>query len=311
MINNLRFYLISMPLLLFLWSCNTPKDKAAPIHNPTPPPDLPKSTISTSNDTTVIAYQLQNFQHQILSPLYTVSLQFSDLNCQVQLNGISLFKSLHGRPNTADITSVNPWIMPGQNTLEIIIDSLPFQTYNSEKQAICSFWPSSNTQMDSLKLWEIIFQEDNSQQALPIKYVLNFSTKQLPASSFWQQAETIILDKATKQEANQLIEMLHTAISEKQIDSFCNIMDFQISEMQKVFYYGEEFKENWRAGVENRLQSIRVFRLDPHEYTYRLLANEKVLEVLAQGQSPVRSPDGQSRIPILIGKIGGQLQIVR
>lgn len=174
-----------------------------------------------------------------------------------------------------------------------------------------TLWPSAETGSDTLQLWKVLFQENDSTPGLPIRYIVDFQVDVPVPGKFWQESEPLTLDIQTKREANGIVRKLHTAIAEKDVATFIDMLGYQIDEMQQVYYYSDEFKTNWAGSVENRLQSIRVFRLDTTEYSYHLVANDKVLEVKAQGQSPVRTPDGQSRIPILLGKTKGKLRIVR
>lgn len=309
MMKQFTFFLLIFCLSFFFFACQQ-KEKTRK-QTPTPIPKNQPSTVIQPGDTTNIIQQLGLLAHPVENPLYRLQLQLSDLDCSVHLNGVLLFQTLHGRPQSAQVTSLNPWIMPGNNQLEIFLDSLSFKSMMPERQALLTLWPSAETGSDTLQLWKVLFQENDSTPGLPIRYIVDFQVDVPVPGKFWQESEPLTLDIQTKREANGIVRKLHTAIAEKDVATFIDMLGYQIDEMQQVYYYSDEFKTNWAGSVENRLQSIRVFRLDTTEYSYHLVANDKVLEVKAQGQSPVRTPDGQSRIPILLGKTKGKLRIVR
>jgi hypothetical protein len=279
-------------------------------------PNPAKSTLlpeeETPSDTLFVREDLGLIKSGSEQNVYTLNFALSRLNCRIQLNGIDFVETIHGEPKQGKLTNLNSWIMPGENVLKITLDTLIKSSQKSEQIASFSLFPSIRASElgDSLLLWEYFIPDSSREWTYPAHLEFSFRVDDVPPSRFWEEAEEIRLDASTKAEINQLILDIHTAISQKDTTAFFNLFDYQIEDVMRYYFNQESFKNTWKRGIASRLQTIRVFRLDPSEYVYHLVADKKIVYVEAEGQSPVRSPDGRSRIPILLGKVDGKIRLV-
>lgn len=293
-------------LLILLASCLTSCSPGAPRN-------VPDETPTTTADTLRQEKALGLLESGTKQNIYSLRFVLSELNCRMTVNGLRVLETINGEPKTSAITSLNGLIMPGANTLEILLDTTLNKGFKFPKKATFDLFPfvASPQSEDSLAIWTYSYKDSPQQPSFPAKLTFTFEVDDLPPSLFWKEAEELALDEATKEEIKQVILDIHTAIARKDTAAFFSLFDYQIDEVIRYYYHNDLFKENWKQNIHTRLQSINLQPLDPSQYDYHLLAGGKIIYVEADGQSPVRTLTGRGKIPILLGKVDGKIRLVR
>ena len=235
---------------------------------------------------------------------YTFKYETNDpKGIEVYINGYPLITP---NPLSSGFTSgsqtIAGWIMPGKNELRVKIEKEV--AASAQLSAVIS--ASQNPAVDEREVVRFEYPEEGA-----IDKVIEFTVKKAPPSDFWEQAETIVLDDATKQEALDYLKKLHAAFTSGDVDTALEMMGTLMLEGAKVTNASEEAYQQEVEGFKKTFHQMKLMPLVLDNVKFDLAANGKILMVTVNGISPLKIAP-MVGLPVNLGRFKGKpLTMVR
>ncbi len=273
-----------------------------------------------------------------------VQFYLQNVTGEVRVNGVPVFTVPEELGATDQTIPVNGLVIAGMNRVDLLLDiagSPSASTRPREKRAnkeakavirVLRF--PSNGPVFALPIpanivayREWLGDKDESDEAPRIVSLTFDAGAGFGGPWSWQSAPALVLDEPTLEEARVICDHVRSTIVRGKANELLALAEIRFREVGEAFGATSDAEdiaqlERWLAIYEREPE--RVLPIDPAQFDFRLVADDRILQPLNRDWShPVRmlqavtdqddNPMGDMEIPysLLLARIGGKLRIVR
>lgn len=255
---------------------------------------------------------------------------------ELYVNGAPISRLDYRRGVTMENTAAEQWIIPGTNTVEVLVEpgSTPslarYEERDLERKPIVAiarlirFEDGARGTVESGQLlaeakWEWTPDKPDTQR-FPKSEKATVDLGAAHGAWAWQSAPVLTLDDALIAEARAVIDDLEAAIRGGHVDRLWNLTELQQRECLRAFpAVSEEFvKTELASMVQNFREGGDASFLvrDPAEHDFRLVCGGRLLELVDKDNQPsfrMVDPGTQqvSYFPTFVGRHGNELRVMR
>lgn len=274
-----------------------------------------------------------------------VQFYLQNVTGEVRVNGVPVHSVPEPLEATDQTIPVNGLVIAGMNSVDLVLDiegSPSVSTYRRQQKAnkdamamirVLRF-PSDGGPVFAMPIpsnivayREWLGEKDESEEAPRVVSLTFDAGAGFGGPWSWQSAPKLQLDPATIEEARVICENVRSAIVSGNARDLLRMAEIRFREVGEAFGATSDAEDI--AQLERWIQQYasepdRVLPLDPRQFDFRLVADERILQPLNKDWShPVRmnqpvtdqddNPMGDMEIPysLLLARIGGKLAIVR
>ena len=250
-------------------------------------------------------------------------------NIDIELNGMQMTKTdkQSAYSTTGFSTGAGLWIMPGKNTLSVLVRP-------KEKTADSADRPSIEVSLSTVKegqmtnegnrFFELKIPEKESDTRLdnvtkPFTVTRTFTTAYAPPSELWGKVKKAPIDDAARAEIIKLVKDYYGALKKKDADAVWSILQFASLDSSRIRHQPvEELKGQFSKVFREMMadKSFILLPLDTGKLVLKPVADGKVIQVLNQsGAEPIRTKEtkdgGAYTFGVFAGNVDGKWIIVR
>lgn len=249
---------------------------------------------------------------------YTLTVRTQTVAVRLDLNGVPRWIR-PGRPSDGLSANVNPWIMPGTNTLRLGIDWPDGVSYEPGRASLeLRLDARPRTAATGGRVLAACEWPGRDEEAYPAALTLAFEVTQAPPSRLWHSAAPIALTPQARDEIRTLVAHLHAALAERNIDRACELLDYRTVDVTQTLYQpAQEARAAQRAVLEALPATdgaTALLPLHPDELELHPVADSRVVWVTRPDRAPAieqHTADGALAMPLYVARIDNAWKIVR
>lgn len=250
---------------------------------------------------------------------YTLTLRTRMVSVRVELNDVPRW-SRPGREADHISSAVNPWIVPGRNTLRLAIDwpaDLDYQPGRASVELRIESRPADRPTATPKVIVECVWP-GAAPESYPAFEVLEFDVAQAPPSRLWSDAGPIELTPSAQLEIRGLTREVHAALSSGDVDRAAALLDFRTVDVgQSTFTPPDESRRGQRDALIQLLtpeSGNRVEELHPQTLELHPVAGGKLIWVTGPDRAPaitIETEAGTTGFSLFMTKLKDTWTIVR
>lgn len=229
--------------------------------------------------------------------------------------------------------AVQELMIPGANDLEIVVEpgdqpsTARTQARNANvkdmfaRAAVFDVPPDLPTQPEyGTILADMEFKlrpQEPEERSVPIVIRESFTSTRVTTRWSWQDAPPLVLDEALKIEARDLLARLETAFRARSFDQYLRLSETALNDGLKAY-------PAWDAAkLRGQIEKLMQWHVDQggefvpwssDEEDFRLVAGGRLLHCVRKnwtGLLTLKGKEGDVPYPVLLGRVGGNLSVVR
>jgi len=215
---------------------------------------------------------------------------------------------------------VNPWIIPGRNSLRVMIDWPEGVSYEPGRAGLDLTLLAQSTQPGSSESRVLARAEwpGKAKEAYPASVALVFDVPEAPSSQLWPKAAPIKLTPVVQSEIRFHATRLHAALEARNVDLACELLNFCSSDVARTLYRSPDAaRATYRDMMADLLKSDSDVELQPfhmNELELHPVAGSRVIWVTGPDRAkPIqwRGIEGSGGMSLYAAPIDGAWTIVR
>lgn len=248
------------------------------------------------------------------------------------LNGIPCVR-LDASDISVQSQSVQELLVPGANELEILIEpgdhpsAARSHARNANvkdmfaRAAVTDIPPDLPTQPEyGTVLADVEFKlrpSEPEERSVPISVGGSFTLTRMTARWAWQDSPAMVLDEALKLEAREVLARLEEAFRSQSVDRYFDLAEAALKDGLKAYPAWDD------AHLRDEIGKIMQWHKDQggefapwseEDEDFRLVAGDRLLHCVRKDWSALlklRGKEGDVPYPVLLGRVGGKLGVVR
>ncbi len=252
-----------------------------------------------------------------MSAIFTLEAESRAVDVRMDVNDVPLWLNT-GEDYASQSRQINPWILPGRNTVRLAIDwpaGVSFQPGRARIElrigSHCGDRSGGGAQTLAQRVWPTARDE-----TYPAATSLEFEVPKPPPSRLWSQASPIVLTPPVQAEIAALAGRFHAALAGRDVERAAELLDFRCVDVAQTCYTPSgEARRAQRESLEAFLaEADSPEPLYPDTLELHPVARGRVIWVTRPDRAPAIewAADGcASRIHLYVAPIGGAWTIVR
>jgi hypothetical protein len=215
---------------------------------------------------------------------------------------------------------VNPWIVPGRNSLRVAIDWPAGESYEPGQVRVELTLTAQSTNPGTPESRVLARAEwpGKAKEAYPASVALEFDVPEAPPSQLWPKAAPIKLTPLVQSEIRNLATRLHEALFMRNVDMACELFNFCSSDVARTLYRSTDAaRATYRDMLSDLLRSDSDAELQPfhtNELELHPVAGSRAIWVTGPDRAKAiqwRSSEGANGMSLYVAPIDGAWTIVR
>lgn len=217
-------------------------------------------------------------------------------------------------------TILNPWIVPGPNTLRLSIDWPEGVSYEAGRARVELCLEARPNSPGAAEVRVLAKREwpGSAEEAYPAAQLIAFDVAEAPPGRLWPNAAPIELTPEAQSTIRQLVTRIHGALAARDVDRSAELLDFRTVDIgQSLHTPHAEARRGQRELLEELLAPDAVHELaplDPETLELHPVAGGRLIWVTRPDRAAalaIDTPDGPLGMPLFVARINDQWTIVR
>lgn len=237
---------------------------------------------------------------------------------RLELNDVPLWNRPGGGSDHLS-AGINPWILPGLNSLRIGVDWPEGVSYQARAARLDVVLAAKPVHSDLATPHVLMRAEwpDGKAEAYPAGELRTFTIAEAPPSRLWQSAPVVELTPVVHREIRELIAGVQDALAARNVDRVTQWFDFRTIDIAEATYSSvadarrgqREAFEQLLGDAANHVEPLYLDTIELHP-----VASGRVIWVTRADRAPLfrfPGPDGVQSIQAYVARIDGAWTIVR